>query len=545
MADNNFDDSHDYNRRDVLRMAGGLTGVLALGAPGVSFAQEDTDGSTLRMIIEPEPPVLSAVLTPLTSQQITSAQTNEGLLDYDFDLNPMPALAETWDISEDGLTYQFNLRQGVQWSDGEDFTSEDVAYSIGVLKEKHTRGRATFANVDSIETPDEHTVILHLKAAAPYMFTALAASESPIIPKHIFDGTDIATNPAMISPVGTGPFVLKEWVRGSYIIYERNPNYWGDPAPYVDKLIFQFARDASARSIAVETGSVDVVSGMPVPVPFTDLPNIEANENLQVITDGWQYVNSISRLEFNLDNEFFANKLVRQAVAHAIDRELMLNVAAYGYGKLCYGPVSPDMSKYYVPELKDLVQAYDPSKAEELLDEAGYPRASNGVRFSINVDFMPNGEIFRRGAEYLKQALEPLGIEATVRSQDVATYVKRIYSDREFDCAVQAMNNTYDPTVGVQRLFWSKNFKPGVPYSNGSHYNNPEVDQLLEAAAVEPDEARRFELFSDFQKIVVEECPALTLFTLYGGTIAQSKVKDLIRTADGITATHSSVKIEA
>lgn len=522
-----------------------MAGGMALAGPGISYAQASADGGTLRVLIEPEPPVLLAVLTPLTSQQITSSQTNEGLLTYDFELNPQPALAESWEIAEDGLTYTFNLRKGVQWSDGADFTSADVAYSIGVLKEQHTRGRSTFANVTAIETPDEYTVVLKLSAPAPYMFTALSSSESPIIARHIFEGTDVATNPAMSEPIGTGPFLLKEWVRGSHIIYERNPNYWDKSKPGVDQLIFQFARDASARSIAIETGSVDVLSGIPVPIPFTDLPAMESNPDLTIIDDGWQYVNTICRLEFNLDNEFFANKLVRKAVAHAVDRELMMAIASYGYGKLCYGPISPNMATYYVDELKELVPAHDPARAEELLDEAGYPRGSDGVRLRINVDYMPNGDIFKRGAEYLKQALDPLGIVATVRSQDVATYVKRIYTDREFDCSVEAMSNTYDPTVGVQRLYWSKNFRPGVPYSNGSHYNNPEVDRLFEAAAVEADLGRRKELFTEAQKIIIEDVPAMTLFTIYGATIANSKVKNLIQTADGITSTHASVTIES
>lgn len=224
-----------------------MAGGMALAGPGISYAQASADGGTLRVLIEPEPPVLLAVLTPLTSQQITSSQTNEGLLTYDFELNPQPALAESWEIAEDGLTYTFNLRKGVQWSDGADFTSADVAYSIGVLKEQHTRGRSTFANVTAIETPDEYTVVLKLSAPAPYMFTALSSSESPIIARHIFEGTDVATNPAMSEPIGTGPFLLKEWVRGSHIIYERNPNYWDKSKPGVDQLIFQFARDASAR----------------------------------------------------------------------------------------------------------------------------------------------------------------------------------------------------------------------------------------------------------------------------------------------------------
>lgn len=531
------------DRRTFLQIAGAMTGAFAFTGAQGAFAQ-GASGGTLRVVIEPEPAVLLSVLSPQTSQLVTSAQTNEGLLTYDFELNPMPGLAERWEVSQDGRTVTFNLRPGVKWSDGADFTSEDVAFSVGVLKENHPRGRATFANVESIDTPDATTVVLNLSAPAPYMMYALAAGESPILPKHVFEGTDIASNPAMSAPVGTGPWMLKEWVRGSHIIYERNPNYWDAPKPYIDQLIFQFARDASARSIAIETGTVDVVSGTPLPIPFTDLPRLEASEDLTIISDGWQYTNSIGRLEFNLDTEIFSNKLVRKAFAHAIDRELLLEVACYGRGRVAWGPVGPDLARFYVPELKDLVPQHDPAAAEALLDEAGYPRGADGVRFHVNMDFMPNGDLFRRGAEFIKQAMQPLGVEITVRSQDVATYVKRIYTDRDFDCAVESMNNTYDPTVGVQRLYWSKNFRPGVPYSNGSNYNNPEVDALFEAAAVEPDEARRIELFTEVQKLIIEDLPDISLFTQYSATITRAQVKDLILTADGITGTLASVRIE-
>lgn len=536
----------EQTRRRFLQYAGAMAGAIALPGSHLAMAQGGPKhGGTIRIIIEPEPPMLLAAVNPLTSMIITSTKTNEGLLTYDFDLNPQPQLAVEWDVAADGKTYTFKLREGVKWHDGADFTSADVAYSLSSLKQNHTRGRATFANVTDIETPDDHTVILRLSNPAPYMFFALAGSESPIIPKHVYEGTDLATNPAMSAPIGTGPFKFKEWSRGSHIVYERNPDYWDAPKPYLDQVILQFARDASARTIAIETGAVEVVSGTPVPVPLPDLVRLENMPNITVIDDGWQYVNSVGRIEFNLENEYFKDHKVRLAIAHAVDRETILNVACYGKGHIAYGPVSPELGRFAVPELADIVPQLDPAKSEALLDEAGLTRGSDGVRFRVNADFMPNGDIFRRTAEYLKQALEPIGIEVTVRAQDVASYVKRVYTDRDFDFAVQSLSNMYDPTVGVQRLYWSKNFRPGVPFTNGSGYNNPKVDELFEAAAIEADHEKRYQLFAEAQKIIVQDAPSITLFAQYGATITKNTVKDLIVTADGIMGNYASAYVES
>ncbi len=533
------------DRRGFLRLVGAAAVSSAAMDPMASALAQAADGKTLKILIEPEPPVLMAVLTPLTSAQITGTKINEGLLSYDFEINPKPQLAKEWSVSEDGKEYVFKLQPNVKWHDDKDFTSADVAYSIGLLKEKHPRGRATFANIVSIETPDALTVVLKLSNPAPYMLYALAASESPMVAKHIFDGSDPAANPTLSAPVGTGPFMFKEWVRGSHILFERNPNFRNKDEPKVDRILFQFARDASARSIAVETGAVDVLSGTPVPVPFTDLPRLEKDKKLKITTDGWQYINAIGRLEFNLDNKYFKDLKVRTAVAHLLDRQTILKVACYGYGEVAYGPVSPDLKRFYVPELANMIPKLDVKKAEELLDEAGYKRSADGTRFSIMIDFMPNGDIFRRTGEYMKQALGRVGIQCTVRAQDIATYIKRIYTDRDFDCVVNAMNNTYDPTVGVQRLYWSKNFRPGVPYSNASHYSNPKVDALLEAASIEPNEKKRIALFREFQEIVVKEIPDMVLFTQYGATVFNAKVENAITTADGICATYANVSVKA
>lgn len=516
-----------YNptRRQMLGGSAMILGAALSGFRTQAFAAGPRHGGTLSLLLSAEPPVITTIAHTAFNSVFLSAKTNEGLLTYDYDLKPRPQLATDWVVSDNGLEYSFKLRQGVKWHDGKEFTSADVAYSIAAIREVHPRGRGTFLNLVDIRTPDPHTITLVLSKPAPYLISALAAAETPIVAKHLYEGTKAAENPVNNAPVGTGPFIFKEWVRGSHIIYERNPEYWDNPKPYVDRLIVRFIPDAASRAVAIETGEVDLAPA--TPVPFSDLERFEALPNIGFETQGYQYANGISRVEFNLDKPYFQDVRVRRAFAHVIDRNVIRDTINYGYGKTIPGPISPSLTKFYVGDLK--TYPIDTAIAEKLLDEAGLPRGSDGIRLRLTHDYVPSGETYKRGAEYIKQALAAVGIEATVRSQDFATYTKRVYTDRDFDFTFNGMSNLFDPTVGVQRLYWSKNFKPGVPFSNGSHYSNPKVDALLEAAAIELDPQKRFEQFADFQRILVEDLPDIGIvsqpeITLFNKRVAASTV---------------------
>jgi peptide/nickel transport system substrate-binding protein len=329
--------------------------------------------------------------------------------------------------------------------------------------------------------------------------------------------------------VGTGPFVFKEWVRGSHIIFDRNPDYWDAPRPYVDRVIFQIITDSSARAAAIESGEINLAPN--TPVPLSDIERFSKIESLVLETKGYNYTGSVFRIEFNLDNPNLAQKPVRQALAHAIDRDVLLNVAWYGHAKPTNGPVSPALTKYFIADLP--LYAFDPVKAEQLLDEAGLKRGADGNRFSVSVSYIP-GDGYKRSTEYLQQAFAAIGVKVDVVSQDFATYVKRVYTDRQFDISVHAMSGYYDPTPGAQRLYISTGFKPGVPFSNGSHYANARVDELLEASAVENDDKKRYEQFAEFQRIIVDDIPALTLLVPQSITIAHKSVRDHSVGADGV-----------
>jgi peptide/nickel transport system substrate-binding protein len=515
-----------------------------VGAPGTAFAQLPTGdsvkrGGTLTMLLDPEPPTLVSAGHTAGPTKMLSPKVLEGLLTYDFDLNPLPQLATAWTGAPDGLSYTFILRRGVKFHDGRDFTSADAAFSIWLAREVHPNGRATFQNVTEIATPDPNTMIVRLSKPNLALITALAANETPMVPKHIYEGQPYMANPANAVPIGTGPFVFREWIRGSHITYDRNPNYWDQPRPYIDRLVVKLIPDSGAAVAAFETGEVDL--GFNNPVPLSEIDRLKALPHLAIETRGYEYNAPLTMFIFNLDNPILKNLKVRQAIAHTIDREAILQTVWFGYGVSAAGPISPRLKRYFANNLP--VFKVDTAVANQLLDEAGFPRGASGIRFDLTHDFLPYGPIFKRVAEYLKQAFARIGIRLNIRSQDFASYIKRVYTDRDFDTVNAWLSSGYDPT-GAQRYFWSKNFKKGLPFSNTAHYDNPEVDQLLEEAAVTPDLDRRIALYQRLQHIIVRDLPEIDLVSQTLLTVYNKRVHAHTITADGINGNFAYVYLD-
>lgn len=502
----------------ALVLASAITVPAAAQAPSAQADAAARRGGVLNWIVTPEP----AVFIPLTTTAGGSAELGpkvvEGLFNYDLKLQPVPALATGWQVSTDGLTYTFKLREGVKWHDGKDFSSADVAFSIKTLKEVHPRGRVTFANVERIDTPDAQTVVLSLSKPAPYLLTALDAAESPIIPRHLYEGKDIASNPLNNAPVGTGPFIFKEWVRGSHVKLERNPAYWDQPRPYLDGIVARFIPEAAARAATLESGEVQLGNKV---IPLADIERFKALPKLTVDITPWPYVGDHQQIYFNLDSEPFKKKAVRLAVAQALNLDAFANTIWYGHGVPSASPIGV-ASPFHNPAIKPY--PYDPKAAEAALDAAGYPRGADGKRFSIRLLYNPFQD--KRAADFVKQSLGRVGIDAALQSLDFATYVTRVYTDRAFDITLENLTNIFDPTIGVQRVFWSSNYKVGLPFSNAPHYVSAEADRLLEAAASEADEARRKELFFQFQQVVHDDVPSIELGANPNVTVAAKNLLD-------------------
>ncbi|MBS7701740.1 ABC transporter substrate-binding protein [Chelatococcus asaccharovorans] len=508
----------------------GALAALGLSTLPVPLSAQDTPvrGGILTVSLSTEAGSIAAVNNTTPFAYFISSKILEGLLSYDFDYNPQPELATEWAVSEDGLRYWFRLREGVRWHDGKPFDAKDVVFSILLQRDVHPRGRRVFRNVTAVNALGSHEVEILLSEPAPYLLVAFAGSGVPIAPAHIYAGTDIAANPANNAPIGTGPFRFVEWVRGSHIILERNDDYWDQPRPYLDGIVYRFVFDPLTQVAGIETGEVHLT---PTGVPLSELDRLRRNPQLGIETRGFGYNNTIVRLEFNLDHPHLSDLRVRQAIAHAIDVETIASTAYQGQATPLYGPVSPGLAAFYDPNLPRY--AVDPARAEALLDEAGLRRGADGVRFEVFLDpVQPTGPI-RQTADYIAQALGKIGIRVTIRGQDFATYVRRIYTARDFDIALQGLSNLYDPVAGIQGLFWSRSIEPGVPFVNAAHYRSAETDRLLEAAAIETNTVRRRTLYDAFQRQVVADLPALHLVAPDAFTVYNTRVRDHTLTVDG------------
>lgn len=532
-----------FSRRQFIA---GLSALPLLGASvpflpsalAAATAEAVTGRRIFNLLVNPEPPTLSSFNTSAGTAITASSKVLEGLLRYDETLTPQPGLAVSWEAAADGLSYTFKLREGVKWHDGQPFTAQDVAFSLETNKRYHPRGGSTFANLASVETPDDHTAIVKLAKPAPYLIRAFAGSETPILPKHLYASGDPLSNPHNNAPVGTGPYRFKQWQRGSFIEYERNPDYWDASLPGVDTLFLKVVPDSASRLAAFENGTLD--AGGQSPVPLSDLKRLTQSGKLKYTTRGYAYSITPTMLEFNLDHPLLGRHEVRQAIAHAIDREVVKKVVYYGYADVSVSPI-PKSFPQYVYTGPD-PYPFDVAKGNALLDQAGLPLKGTS-RFTLTLDPLPYGDSYARTAAYIRTALARIGIDVQLRSQDFPTYTKRIYTDRDFDFAVVGMGTMFDPTVGVQRLYWSKNFRKGLPFSNGSHYNNPEVDRLLESAAVETDEQKRGDLFKAFQKIVIEELPNITLVMQQQVTVFNARVSGFEADGNGLDGSLANVNL--
>lgn len=526
--------------RNGYRWSAPLVGAgLALGIALVTgpLQAQPRQGGTLNWVVNPMPTSLVPINTSAGGNTDIGPKIVEGLLTYDMDLRPRPLLATAWSVSSDGLQYRFELRRGVKWHDGKDFTSADVAFSINTLKQYHPRGRGTFATVTEVRTPDPHTAIIVLSRPAPAMLTALASAESPIVPRHLYDGAEIATNRYNREPVGTGPFKFKEWVQGSHVVLERNPDYWDKPKPYLDRIVVRFIPDPAARAAALESGEIDLGNAV---IPLSEVARFSKLPNLTVDASQWPYWGNHQQVYFNLDSVIVRDIAVRKAIAQAIDVNAYNNVVWFGYGKTTGSIIGQAMTRYHDTTIRH--QPFDPKAAEAALDAAGLKRGANGIRFKLRLLYNPFLE--RRTADFIRQSLARVGIDAEIEAYDFATYTRKVYTDRAFDMTAESLLNLFDPTVGVQRVFWSKNFKIGLPFSNAPHYANPEADRLLEAAAVEPDETKRRQLFIDLQRVVAADIPSIEFGANPNITIAAKKVRNYSVSAEGARGSFADLYLQ-
>jgi peptide/nickel transport system substrate-binding protein len=494
-------------------------------------------GGTLTTFLTPEPPILVNAINFQAPTIIVGSKIFQGLLKYSFDLKPLPQLAKSWDVSPDTLTYTFHLQDNVKWHDGQDFTADDVIFSL--LKfhmQMSPRARSILQKVIKATTPDPHTVQLTLDSPFEPFLLAFDVATLPMLPKHIYDGTDYRTNPTNLKPVGTGAFAFAEWQRGNFIRLKKFLDYWKPGQPYLDEIIYRIAPDSQSRELAIQTGQVLFTQANDIE-PF-DVPRLRTQTNLAVETSGWEMFSPLMWIEVNHRVKPLDDKRVRQALSHAFDRKFIVERLWFGVGRPATGPIA-STTRFYDPSSK--LQDYNPRTAQDLLDAAGLKPNAQGIRLSIKHLPLPYSEIWARLAEYMKAAAKQSGIELVLESTDAAGWAQRI-SAWDYETSINYVYQYGDPTLGVERTYISSNIQKLLA-ANTSGYVNPQVDALFAKARSSGDPAERKAVFAELQKILIDDVPVVWLMEMVWPTIYDRRVHNLVELGTGIHASFDDVFI--
>lgn len=464
--------------------------------------------------ISSDPGHLNPAITTSGATHTASELLYNGLVALDEEGEPVPELAEDWTIEEDGALYRFQLRADVVWHDGEPFTSADVKYTFEeVLLELHARTQASLSPVlTSIETPDEHTVEFHFNQPYAPLLQQLNVTEAPILPRHIYEGTDPNENPANTEPVGTGPFAFVSYEPGSEIRFQANDEYFKEGMPSLDEVVMRVIPDEATQVLSLESGDIDFLWNVPGP----ELERIEASADIETgqTQSNPGGSNCIMTVSFNLDRPILSDIRVRRAIAHALDREAFVEQITFGQGKVADAPISSGISWAHADTV-DLPE-YDAQAAGSLLEEAGWVEGDGGTRVASGVEGVEDGTplridflhfpTFSKYGELYREHLRQVGIDVELRPLEPPVFATTVFAEDDFDTNVISYCNGPDPEVGVRRMYDSEQIGD-VPFTNAAHYSNPEVDRLFDEAVRAVDREARGDLYEQIQHIVAEDLP--------------------------------------
>lgn len=441
-------------------------------------------------------------------------------------------LAESFVPSADFRSWTIRLRPGVTWHDGKPLTADDVVYSIAEIWKKHAAPE-WMIDFAAATVSDAGTVSVTFAKPVPEFFFAslLSGSANYILPKHVYAGSDPATNPANNAPIGTGPWKFKAWVRGSHIEFERNPSYWRQGLPYMDRLMLRFLREPAARAAAIEAGEIQI--GVFNPLAIVDLKRLPGSK-FAATTQGYDDAAWATTLECNVRRPLFEKREVRQAIFCAIDRSLIAKTVYYDYARPGTSPVLSSNKTYFTDDI--FRTELDPKRAGQLLDAAGYPKKAGGTRFELSLVaggwFAENGKV----AAIVAQGLKEIGVATDVAVPDRATALRRIYTDYDFDLAISNQANPCEPVPDTTRLYTSDGVRKGIPFRNASGFRSDSIDALVERIRVETDPVRRKALVAEFQKTVTEEANNLPLAERETITLANNRVQNHTTTSNTLAA---------
>lgn len=487
-----------------------------LAAPG--WSQTPIRGGVAVIGVSADPGQLNPGISTGSEVHLVADSLYNGLVDLDRESRPVPDLAVRWAVSEGGTVYSFDLAPNVRWHDGMPFTSADVKFTFEeVLFKHHARTRAGIgAIVASIDTPSPTRVVFRLRKPYGALLQLLNVSEAPILPKHLYEGSDPLKSPVNLKPVGTGAFKFDSYRTDQQVVMVRNDQYFKPGLPYLDRLVFRVIPDSSAQALALLSGEVDYVSL----IAAQDVKRLGASASLTTdqTSFGMGGSNCITTLGFNLERKPMSDLRVRQAIVAAIDRGQILRDVQFGLGKVATAPISSGLGWATAAGTLDRY-TFDPKRANELLDAAGLPAGADGVRFSIDLLHFPT---FSRVGEVIRLNLGKVGIKIVQKPLDRAAFVEAVFGQRAFDTNIISYCNGADPDSGVRRMYASTSIGK-VPFSNGAAYRNPEVDRLFASAAETDDYAERARQYAQVQQIVARDLPYWWLVETVANSAWQSK----------------------
>jgi peptide/nickel transport system substrate-binding protein len=489
--------------------------LLAVMAAGCKPAEEekryggpDTGPAYGDLFIDGSIGDASTLLPPLASDASSAGVASliyNGLVKYDGDLNLIGDLAESWDISPDGLTITFKLRRGVKWQDGAPFTAQDVLFSYQVMVDPKTPTAYSgdYLQVKKAEAPDDYT----FRVTYPQPFApALGSWGLAILPRHLLAGQDITKSPLARRPIGTGPYKFKDWRAGEKISLTYNPDYF-EGRPYLNGYLYRIIPDLATMFLELKSGNLDRMGLTPLNYTRqTEYPKFNRLYNK------YRYIPfSYIYLGYNLEDSRFADRRVRQALTHAINKQEIIEGVLLGLGEEAYGPYKPG-TWYYNPEVPKF--PYDPEKAKALLTEAGWRPDAEGILskdgrpFEFTILTNQGNDIRVRTAEIIQRRLREIGILVKIRTVEWAAFVKEFIEKGRFEAVLLGWNTGLDPD---QYDIWhSSKTKPGE--LNFTHYKNPQVDALLEEGRHTFDKEKRRRAYFKLQEILAEDQPYTFLF---------------------------------
>lgn len=472
--------------------------VLATGLLGGSAAFAAKD---VTVAVEISLDSLDPYNTNSTLSQALGKSYYEGLYQFDKDLNLQPLLAESYEVSDDGLVYTFKLRSGIKFQDGTDFNADAVKANLDrVLDRSNGLARSNqFSPIDKVEVVDPQTVNITLKEPFSAFINAMAHPSAMMISPTALEkwGKDITFH-----PVGTGPFEFVEWKPAEYLKVKKFDGYWKEGYPKVDGMTFRTVTDNNTRAAVVQTGEAQFA----YPLPYEQAALLSKNDNLDVVAAPSIIARYVS---MNVLHKPFDDVKVRQAVNYAINKEALAKVAFAGYAFPSQGviPQGVDYAKKMEP------WPYDVKKAKQLLTEAGYPDG-----FSTTLWSAYNDGTAAKAVQFLQQQLAQVGIKVSIELLESGQRVQRVQQASDAETAPVRMYyagwsaSTGEADWALRPLLATSGWPP--VFNNTAYYSNPQVDKDIADALMTTDEATKTKLYDDAQDQIWEDAPWAFLTTI-------------------------------